>query len=88
MTYEKKITLKLVKCGGCGSHFGLDEDFYDDHRESGKAFYCPNGCCRSYKKAIEDDRLRTANAALALQVSEAKEAEMKSSGSSKLPSFP
>lgn len=40
--------LRHYACDRCGTIYGLEENFDNDRRASGKSFYCPNGHSLSY----------------------------------------
>lgn len=57
MTQTATITLVPMTCSGCGTVFGLNEQFRDKRYEDGQGFYCPNGHRLSWSET-ETDRQR------------------------------
>jgi hypothetical protein len=45
---EIATTFVAITCGGCGAVFALSETHQRQLRDTGKTFYCPNGCPRAY----------------------------------------
>lgn len=41
----------LMACGECGIEFHLPQHFYNERKETGNNWYCPNGHCRVFKEA-------------------------------------
>ena len=54
-----KVNAEEIICGGCGVLYWVTEHFDDQRRKNHKGFYCPNGCCRSYKEQSEEEKLRS-----------------------------
>ncbi len=48
--FIKEENLFAFKCTNCGIYFALDKEADDNWRDSGRAFFCPNGHSLSYKK--------------------------------------
>lgn len=59
-------TMQTMKCGECGAVFAVAEEFYQECRDHGKSWYCPNGHCRHFCEP-EVDRLRRRLAAQVAQ---------------------
>ncbi|MCR4373440.1 MAG: hypothetical protein NUW22_01165 [Acidobacteria bacterium] len=54
---EERRKINIWHCSSCGVLYGIDAEYITERQRDGKAFYCPNGCCRSYHET-EADRLR------------------------------
>jgi hypothetical protein len=54
------VTIVAHRCGKCGVHFGLEQDFLDSRQNDGQTFYCPNGHPRVFRET-EAQRLRKEN---------------------------
>lgn len=53
MGYAVPITVQMtdMTCGGCGIQFAVPEAWRAEKKETGKGWYCPNGCSRVYKES-------------------------------------
>lgn len=57
---------KIIHCGECGIEFGVPAHFYNERRNNGGGWYCPNGHRRAFKEPVVDqlrrqrDRLKQA----------------------------
>jgi len=63
---QETITLDVMECGKCGTHFGVPSRFRSDKLDNGETFYCPNGHPRAYVTS-EVDRLKKQVADLAAE---------------------
>ena len=54
---DRLVEMVVIECGQCGTPFGLTKRFLEEHRETGRTFYCPNGHPRAYHET-EVDRLK------------------------------
>jgi len=57
---EVKIDLESITCCACGLVFGVETKYKAVLRQTGKAFYCPNGCAQHYTEnplKAENERL-------------------------------
>lgn len=57
MTILQTVILKEVVCGTCGITHAVPADWINNRRANKGDIYCPNGCCRTWKKS-DADRLR------------------------------
>jgi hypothetical protein len=56
-TLTPEVTLVTHQCGECGITYAMPENFWNERRASGAAFYCPNGHGRHFTET-EATRLR------------------------------
>src|SRR4030095_11332018 len=58
--FHTDVKFKIEVCchKGCGVHFGLPYDLYEDLVKSHNWFYCPNGHNQHYVGKTEEEKLR------------------------------
>jgi hypothetical protein len=66
--------LEVIRCGGCGIHYGVPDYWIEERREDGKGFNCPNGCCRAFPGKAKRDKTREAEKAAAKAKADAEHA--------------
>ena len=45
------LTVDPLSCGSCGVVFGMEHSMWVNRRETGRDFWCPNGCRISYSES-------------------------------------
>jgi hypothetical protein len=59
------MSIVAIACGKCGIDYGVAEARYEELRETGETFYCPNGHPRVFREGPKDKRIRELEAQVA-----------------------